>query len=455
MGGRALVIGLGTSGRAAAKLLLTEGYDVHGFDSRPTTAPSTSLTACHLGGVTAPAAAYASIDLLILSPGVPPGPHRALAQEHSPNARVTGELALALELAHQRWPDTPTVLITGTNGKSTVTAMLGHLLEHAGMEPFVGGNLGVPLSAQLLKDSGHSPPGALVLECSSYQLETLATTPVDIAMVLNVSPDHLDRYDGLDHYAQTKGRIFSGLVDGGLALTYAPDPRSRAFLPTSTTAAHVLVGGSDAPRLDERGHLHIDDSWTLPREVLPLAGQHNAVNALFALAAARHLGLSDATCEAGLRTFSGLPHRMQLVAEHAGIAYYDDSKATNVASVVAMLDGFERPVVLIAGGRAKKGDDLAPIANILSAQGRGLVAIGEAKQAMLEMARGVVPTQGVETVAEAVLAAQAMAQPGDAIVLSPACASWDMFESFAHRGRAFREAVQQTISAAPSDASIT
>lgn len=442
MGGRALVIGLGTSGRAAAALLLAEGYEVRGFDSRPNASPLESLTACHLGGTTAPPVAYEGLDLLVLSPGVPPAPHRALARSHSPDANVTGELDLALGRARRRWPETPAVLITGTNGKSTVTAMLGHLLEHAGARPFVGGNLGVPLSTRLIEPPG-APPGALVLECSSYQLETLSPTPVDVAMVLNVSPDHLDRYDDLDHYARTKGRIFCGLRAEGLALTYAPDPRTVSLVPAAWGGSHTAVGAPHGPQLDPRGRLQVDDALTLPREALPLAGRHNAINALFALAAARHLGLSVDACDAGLRDFSGLPHRMQLVVESDGVAFYDDSKATNVASVVAMLDGFERPVVLITGGRAKRGDDLAPLATLLGAQGRGLIALGEAKEAMLDMARGVVPTQGVDTMREAVIAARAMARPGDAVVLSPACASWDMYESFAHRGRDFCDEVRQ------------
>ncbi len=444
MGGRALVIGLGTSGRAAAALLLAEGYEVSGFDSRPSVSPLKSLTLCHLGGDTAPASAYEGIDLLVLSPGVPPGTHRALALSHSPKAKVTGELDLALERARQRWPDTPAVLITGTNGKSTVTAMLGHLLEYAGVRPFVGGNLGVPLSTRLMENT-EPAPGALVLECSSYQLETLSPIPVDVAMVLNVSPDHLDRYDDLDHYARTKGRIFCGLRASGLALTYAPDPRTVNLVPPAWDGSHTSVGAPHGPQIDPDGRLFVDDTLVLPREALPLAGRHNAVNALFALAAARHLGLSVEACDAGLREFSGLPHRMQLVMESEGVAFYDDSKATNVASVVAMLDGFERPVVLIAGGRAKRGDDLAPLTTLLGAQGRGLIALGEAKQAMLDMARGVVPAEGVNTMREAVLAARAMARSGDAVVLSPACASWDMYESFAHRGREFCDAVRDLL----------
>ena len=230
-----------------------------------------------------------------------------------------------------------------------------------------------------------------------------------------------------------------------VALTFAPDPRTTALVPQAWEGRHLQVEAAEGPRLDEEGRLCVDDSTHPPRATLGLAGRHNAINALFALAAARHLGIDATTCEAGLRSFTGLPHRMQLVVEHEQIAYYDDSKATNVASVVAMLDGFERPVVLIAGGRAKKGDDLSPIAEILRARGRGLVAIGEAKTAMMEMARGVVPCEAVSTMTEAVHAARVMAQPGDAVVLSPACASWDMYESFAHRGRDFCAAVQQSI----------
>ena len=447
MSPKALVIGLGASGRAAAQLLLAEGHDVIGFDSRAEAQPVPGLRACTLGGLTPPDAVYESIDLVLLSPGVPPAPHRAQAARLAPNARITGELDFALGVARRRWPECPTVLITGTNGKSTVTAMLGHVLTETGRRPFVGGNLGVPLSAALLDDAAATPPDALVLECSSYQLETLSDHPVDVAMVLNVSPDHLDRYDDLAHYAATKGRIFRGLRDGGLALTYAPDPRTRIGLPTVARYHQVVVDGPDAPRLHPDGHLEISDGWRVAREAVGLAGRHNAINALFVARAAEQLGVARDACTAALQRFRGLAHRMQYVASHEGIAYYDDSKATNVASVVAMLDGFERPVVLIAGGRAKRGDDLTPIADILRSQGRGLVALGEASDAMMAMAKGVVPTRAVVSMEAAVHAAREMAGPGDAVVLSPACASWDMFDSFAHRGEVFCHSVRAMIGA--------
>ena len=330
------------------------------------------------------------------------------------------------------------MLITGTNGKSTVTALLGHLLTEAGRAPFVGGNLGTPLSEALVGEA--ALVDALVLECSSYQLETLPPVATEVAMVLNISPDHLDRYDDLDHYAATKGRIFGGVTGSGLALTYARDPRTSALVPDDLAGRHLQIEDPGGPRILERGDLRVDETLTIPRGALPLAGRHNAINALFALTAARHLGLDASACAAALRTFPGLPHRMQEVAERDGVVFYDDSKATNVASVLASLDGFERPVVLIAGGRPK-GDDFEPLISLLAARGRGLVALGEAREELVSRAQGRVPVQPVDDMSQAVAAARSLATNGDAIVLSPACASWDMYDSFAHRGRAFRAAV--------------
>lgn len=452
---RALVVGCGQSGVAAAELLHAAGCEVRLYDRRSEVAGLPArLADCprFFGDELAPDEAFADLDLLLLSPGVPPAPWRARHRMLVPEAEIHGELSLALAAIAEGWDggvELPTVLITGTNGKSTVTALTGAMLEAGGLAPFVGGNLGIPL-AQLVLDvlEGRAArPGALVLECSSYQLETTRVAPeaptTTVAMILNVTPDHLDRYASIDDYALTKARIFDGLSAHSLALLSARDPYTSMLLErVPAVADRKLVDGPEPPRLAEHdGALELRVGEFYRRELLPLAGRHNAVNALFALAAARHLDVPREACERALAEFRALPHRMNPIADRHGVRYYDDSKATNVASVLAGLDGFERPFVLICGGRAKQGDDLAALREVVARQGRGLVAIGESAEQFLAMADGLVPCAHARDMHEAVRLATEMARPGDAVLLSPACASWDMYRSFAHRGEVFAQAV--------------
>lgn len=445
----ALVIGAGASGRAAAALLRHLGCEVRVYDRSPTaTAPDGCVAV--FGTPEVPREAFTGIDLLVLSPGVPPEPIRQAAATFGANVQVHGELSLALELFEQLAPGRPAVLITGTNGKSTVTALLGCLLESAGREPFVGGNLGEPLCTRVLAclRDGAALPDSLVIECSSYQLETLEHHPTAVAMVLNVTPDHLERYASFDAYAMTKARIFAGLSAGGLALLDATDsytPRFRGEIPSAATCVEVDGQTPTSARIegDGPGHtLHLPGGQSLPRDALQLAGRHNSKNALFAVLAARHLGLTLAQCRHGLGQFSGLAHRMVKVAEIDGVAYYNDSKATNVASVLAGLDGFARKFVLIAGGRAK-GDDYSLLRGVLTHGGRGLVTIGEAGPAIAEATAGIVPTTSASSMVQALQKARAMARPGDAVILSPACSSFDWYDNFRHRGEVFDAAVRQ------------
>lgn len=463
---RALVVGCGQSGVAAAQLLRAAGCEVRLYDRRTEIAglpPALDDCPRFFGdeaSEVAPDSAFADLDLLLLSPGVPPGPWRERHRKLVPEAEVHGELSLALWAIAQGFVGgdlLPTVLVTGTNGKSTVTALTGAMLEAGGLDPFVGGNLGIPLCELVLAvaSGARVQPGALVLECSSYQLETLRVSPeapaVTVAMLLNISPDHLDRYASIHEYAATKARIFDGLAAHSLTLLSAKDPLTATLCERVPAVVECrLVDGPEPPRLAEHGgdlELRVGEFYR--RELVPLAGRHNLVNALFALAAARHLGVPRDACEQALREFKALPHRMNPIAERDDVVYYDDSKATNVASVLAGLEGFERPFVLICGGRAKHGDDIGALRAVLSKQGLGIVAIGESAQLFLTMAEGVVPCAHARDMAEAVRIASEMARPGDAVLLSPACASWDMYRSFAHRGEAFAKAVE---SLAPRDA---
>ena len=435
---RALVIGLGASGRAAVSLLRALGVDVNVYDRRPALDDAPEGVTLFLGEDVPSAAAFDGVDLMVLSPGVPPEPHRQACRTHAPDAKIHGELSLALEIIGP----IPTVLITGTNGKSTVTALLGHLLAHAGQTPFVGGNLGDPPAA-LARDlhRGTRPrPSSLVLECSSYQLETLTPGPTQVAMVLNVTPDHLDRYDSYEQYARTKGTVFHHVAPEGLALLDANDAWTPTFRPLAGAALREV--GSDFANIEGDGPgdvLHVDGE-AYPRSLLNLPGRHNAKNALFALAAARAMGVSPAECRAALPAFEGLPHRMVRVRTVDDVTYINDSKATNVASALASLGGLAERFVLIAGGRAK-GDDLGPLGALLHRQGRGLVAVGESADQFIALAGDAVPHARADTMADAVRAARSMAQPGDLVILAPACSSFDQYRSYAQRGERFADAV--------------
>ena len=451
-GQTALVIGAGASGTAAAALLLRLGAHVRVYDRRPDALLPAGAEAV-LGAEHVPDEAFAGLDLMVLSPGVPPAEFRAAMARLAPDAAIHGEMSLSLAIAAQRWGRLPTVLITGTNGKSTVTALTGALLTAAGRRPFVGGNLGVPLATALGEalTAGSAAPDSLVLECSSFQLETLGDHPTDVAMILNLTPDHLDRYATMTEYARTKAHALAGLVDDGLALFDGGDPWTPFFRELVPRGRTVMVDSANTCDLEARIHgpgpghsLELPGGETYPRAALRLAGRHNSKNALFALAAARHLGAPRTSCLAGLTGFEGLPHRMVHVRELQGVAYYDDSKATNVASVLASLDGFDRRVVLIAGGRAK-GDELGPLRELLARGGRGLVAIGEATEMFYAVGDGVVPTLRATDMPGAVAAARSLAQPGDAVVLSPACASYDWFRNYGERGDVFAACVRALV----------
>ncbi len=440
--GRALVVGLGASGLAAARLLLARGVSVVGYDRRERVDDLPEGLQPALGAETAPAWAWANIDLLVLSPGVAPEPWLAARATYAPRAAVHGELSLGLALLDDdRRPRPRRVLVTGTNGKSTVTALTGALLSAAGRRTFVGGNLGTPVCTLVLDlDAGReSWPDDLVIECSSFQLETLPPHPTDVGIVLNVTPDHLDRYATLEDYARTKAKVFDGIGPRGLAILDAEDPWCPRIAPTHCPVAWV---GRDAV-LDGEGadaRLVLPGGAALPRALLRLAGRHNARNALFALMAADHLGVPPQARQRALESFEGLPHRMRHVRDLDGVAWYNDSKATNVASALASLGGLDRPFVLIAGGRLK-GDDLSPLGELLARRGRGLVAIGESAAQVAALARPPLPVRTASDMAEAVAQARTMARPGDAVVLAPACASYDWFRSYAHRGEVFEAAV--------------
>jgi UDP-N-acetylmuramoylalanine--D-glutamate ligase len=445
-GKRVLVVGLGRSGIAAAQVCAARGARVTVTERRDARALGAALdglpagVARELGGHRRET--FTAAELIVLSPGVPEIPELAAAR--AAGVPITGEMELA-----SRFVSSTLIAITGTNGKSTTTTLVGDMMRATGRATFVGGNLGEPL-AEAVGTPAAEPAGVCVIEASSFQLETVDTFHPRVAVLLNITADHLDRYPDLDGYAAAKARVFAAQTGEDYAVVNADDPLAmrvsegiaarrvcfsvaRAIAPGGHVAGDALV--LQLPGLaPERFGAHLP--W--------LTGRHNQANALAALLTARLAGASYEDVHTGLQAFRPLAHRMELVADAAGIHYYDDSKGTNVGAVVASLDGFPRRIVLIAGGR-DKGGDYAPMAVVLGRVGRAVVLIGEAADRMQAALTGVLPVERAATMEDAVEAARRLAQPGDAVVLSPACSSFDMFRDYAHRAEVFRAAVARVV----------
>lgn len=438
-GSSVAVIGLGSSGVSAARLAASRGARVVGFDEAPRENLRGLASAGDLdvrsGSI--PDDALVGFDLVVVSPGVPEkGAIRAAEARGIP---VIGELELA-----SRFLSAPLALIGGTNGKSTTTALVAAILEAAGKKVFLGGNFGTPLA-----DAVGTEYDALVVEISSFQAERVPTMHARAHALLNVTDDHLDRYASFDDYARAKGNPFVPMQQGddavvpfGDALCLAQARRGRARVITFSAADE----GADVRPRGERLVCRVR-GIDVPRASLGLAGMHNVANACAAIAVAGAFDLgtpaeASATVERAFRSFRGLDHRCVLVDEIEGIRYYDDSKGTNVGASVAALVGLVEPMaVLIAGGRDKQGA-YEPLVDALRSKGRGLVVLGEAAERIAAAARGVLPIERATSMDEAVQLAARLAQPGDAVLLSPACSSFDMFANYKERGDVFVSAVR-------------
>jgi len=391
------------------------------------------------------------IDLVVISPGVPAG-QPLIAQARERGLPVVGDIEL-FALALPRDDHAKVIAVTGTNGKTTVTALAGAMLRTGGLDAEVAGNIGpAALDALLRRLRGGGLPQAWVLELSSYQLEHTESLRPDAATMLNLSEDHLDRYAGIAEYAAAKARIFDG---GGVQVLNRDDAASMGMRRPGRDI--VTFGLNRPPSPLDYGVLRERDAWILvrgsdelcPAASLRLAGTHNIANALAAWALADAVRRADAASAAALAAFAGLPHRMEAVTRIDGVTYYDDSKGTNVGSTVAALRGLGEPlaasdarVVLIAGGDGK-GQDFAPLAEPVRRFARAVILIGRDADKIASALGGAgVPCVRAADMAEAVQAARARARSGDAVLLSPACASFDMFRNYAHRAEVFVAAVR-------------
>jgi UDP-N-acetylmuramoylalanine--D-glutamate ligase len=437
-GRRVLVLGMGDTGRSVARWVESQGGRARVADTRATPPGLTGFSGEFHAGPFAEAL-LEGVDLVCVSPGL------ALEQDIVDRALERG-IAVLGDIELFAWhvrasARAKIVAITGTNGKTTVTSLTGHLLRSAGVDCEVAGNIG-PAALHALKgrsDCGKEP-AAWVLELSSYQLETTWSLAPDAAAMLNLTEDHLDRYAGLAHYGAAKARIFEG--DGVQVL----NRQDAASLGMAREGRARMTFGLDAPAV--AWDFGVCDGWLvhgneriLPRDELPLRGDHNVANALAACALARALGARLEPLAQGLRTYRGLPHRLQLVATRAGVDWYDDSKGTNVGATIAALSGLGKKVVLIAGGDGK-GQDFAPLAAPASRFARAVLLIGrDAPRIERALAPAGVALQRCGSLEEAVQRAEALASPGEAVLLSPACASFDMFRDYRERGEVFAAAV--------------
>ena len=441
-GAHVVVVGAARSGVAAAELLARRGARVTLTDMKPSIPDVNRLVAAgvdvELGSAEARAVKHA--DLVVLSPGVPLE-LAAIAEASGRGVPVMGELELA-----SRWLRGRVVAITGTKGKSTTTTLVGRMLQSAGKRVLVGGNIGVPLSAQVddsTEDTLH------VVEASSFQLETTTSFHPWIAALLNFSPDHLDRHPSEEAYGRAKSRIFVNQTPSDWAVLNADTPPALR-LASETRAQRIHYATENIATADvfvERDFIwqRTSEGATplVPLSAIELAGRHMLSNVTAATAICRAAGASGDAITRALAGFTGLEHVMEPVASRGGVRYVNDSKATNIDAAGRSIESFDH-VVVILGGRYK-GGAFEDLRGPLALRGKGVVAIGEARPLITKALADVVPCVDAESMPDAVQQATALARPRGVVLLAPACSSFDMFEDYAHRGRAFKEAVAQLL----------
>jgi UDP-N-acetylmuramoylalanine--D-glutamate ligase len=437
-----LVVGLARTGVALCRFLAQQGAKVTVTDQAPPETLADPRREIAALGITedlgVPEPQWQGYDAIVLSPGVPPElPWLMVAR--AAGIPVMGELEVASPFFRRRL-----LAVSGTNGKTTTIALLGELLTASGQKPLVGGNIGTPAVSLLDRQDDAD---CLVLEVSSFQLDTTTNFRPQAAALLNITPDHLDRYPGgFAAYVASKASLFARQGPGDLTVLNADDPavaslNHRASRVYSFSAQRVLADGAwlEADSLKVR---LADAQATFPLEHIRLAGRHNLENLMAALIMALDAGADPSACREVLANFRGLPHRLQWVADIHGVSYYDDSKGTNVGAVACSLAHFEEPVILIAGGR-DKDSDFALLNDFIRARVKALVLIGETQERLAAAWQGLAQASLVEDMNAAVAQAANLAAPGDVVLLSPACASFDMYRDYVHRGQDFQRAVRE------------
>jgi UDP-N-acetylmuramoylalanine--D-glutamate ligase len=428
---RALVVGMERSGTAAAELLVRHGAEVMATDLRPLDALAGAAEVLNRLGVSFQVQSievFTGRDLIVVSPGVPCGiePLRRARERGVP---VIGDVELA-----SYFQKGETIGITGSNGKTTTTALVGHILRESGIPVQVGGNIGAAVTGMVET----SRPGQWnVLELSSFQLETIAHFRSRIGICLNVTPDHLDRHHTFEIYAAAKRRLFETQQPGDVAVLNEDDAVCHDF--AAHTRAEVVW--FSVRRGLCGGNLMLEGEPLLPASELPIRGMHNVENTLAAAAAAQRAGVPRAMIAAAIRTFRAVEHRLEFVRTAGGIHFYNDSKATNVDATLKALDAFPGGLWVILGGK-DKGSDYRVLRESLAAKANGVLLIGAAAAKIREQVQGTAPVYDSGTLAAAVQDAYSRAVPGDTVLLAPACASFDQFTSYEHRGHVFKDIVR-------------
>jgi len=444
-GKRVLVVGLGKSGVSAALYLRTLGARVTVSDTRPSDALAKEIPALLEAGVMVESGGHGVLtfrrqDLIVLSPGVPLSTPE-VQQSMRFGVPIIGEVELASLALQGR-----IVAITGSNGKTTTTSLVGHILAHAGLQTSIGGNIGLPVVEMI---QGSTDKTWNVLEVSSFQLETIDTFRPHIAAVLNITPDHLDRHGSFENYAAAKARITENQTPEDYLVLNAEDK------PTQMVAAKTkaqIFWFSGIRRIKQGAFAHNDGIYFIaqeggtPEPIMPLAeiplrGAHNVENVLAAIAMAKLAGVATDDIREAVASFSAVDHRLQFVAKKRGVDYYNDSKATNVDATIKALESFPSGIRLILGGK-DKASDYTQLLPLLKARTVAIYTIGMAADIIANQIGEEVKLTAAGTLAEAVRLASESAQPGETVLLAPACASFDQFTSYEHRGRVFVELVK-------------
>ncbi|HKW99699.1 MAG TPA: UDP-N-acetylmuramoyl-L-alanine--D-glutamate ligase [Bryobacteraceae bacterium] len=434
-GARALVVGMAKSGLASVELLAKHGALVRATDLKPSPEALQKLAQARVPFAPQSSEVFENADLIVLSPGVP-ADLAPLEAARRRGAMVIGEVELAGHFLKG-----PIIGITGSNGKTTTTALAGHILAESGIAVQVGGNIGTPVTAMI--DSSR-PDQWNVLELSSFQLETICRFRAQVAVALNVTPDHLDRHHTFDQYAAAKARLFETQQAGDCAVLNADDPVCVRY--ASLTKAKPLWFSSTRP-VSPGVSLGVDGIWfdsarLMATADLPIRGRHNIENTMAAAAACRVAGASLEQIAAAVRTFRAVEHRLEFVRNVSGVDFYNDSKATNVDATLKALDAFPGGLWVILGGK-DKGSDYTVLREPLAEKARAAMLIGAAAAKIRDQIQGAVPLVDAKTLDVAVHDAYAAAKPGDTVLLAPACASFDQFDNYEHRGRVFKSLVAQ------------
>ena len=433
-GARVVVVGMARSGIAAADLLLSKGARVRAVDRN----------AAGVRGIRLPVepqtnAAFADADLIVLSPGVPPDIEEVETARRG-GVRVVGDLELA-----SWYLEGPTIGITGSNGKTTTASLVGHILRASAIPVQVGGNIGIAGTAPAAMVETSRPGQWNVLEVSSFQLETTEAFRAQIAAALNLTPDHLDRHHTLEAYIEAKARLFVNQRPEDFAVLNADDPVCRAYAgrgPSQPVWFSSTAAVTRGACLAGDGNIQLEGEALMPAAEVPLRGKHNLENTLAAALIARLAGAGPAQIRAAVTSFPGVEHRLEWVRSLDRVDWFNDSKATNVDATRKAIDAFPGGEWVILGGKDKDGD-YSLLAASLQAKARGALLIGAAARKIESQLGGAVPVIQCGTLEIAVREARARAQSGDVVLLAPACASFDQFENFEHRGREFKRLVRE------------